>query len=249
MDWFFLSPHLDDVVLSCGGLIFDRVQSGDRVTIVTICAGDPPDLPLSPFAISLHARWVTGIDTMAVRRAEDMAACQHLGAEGIHLDIPDCIYRRHPETGEALITENDQLFQPLPLHEYSLAKHIATLIDKLIPRLAQIVCPLTLGGHIDHHLTRHAAELLKRPLLFYADYPYLVRDQLNLSEWILPNWREVHIPISATGLAAWIQAVTQHQSQISTFWGSQADMSSALTTYWSHGGGSTLWGNAQSSTC
>jgi len=247
MDWYFLSPHLDDAVLSCGGLINDRVKSGNRTAIITICAGDPPDPPFSTLALSLHARWDIGPDPMVVRRTEDLAACQRLGATALHLNIPDCIYRRNPITGDALIEEDEHLFQPLPTFEFPLADQIGLALTDLIPQEAQVVCPLTLGGHIDHHLTRRAAETLQNPLLYYADYPYLIRDQLNPSDWIMPGWQKASFPISPAGLKAWIEAAAQHQSQISTFWGGLDEMRAALTTYWSNGGGSTLWGNPQPS--
>ncbi|MEZ4728018.1 MAG: PIG-L family deacetylase [Caldilineaceae bacterium] len=46
-DAIYLSPHLDDVALSCGGQIFGATRTGQRVLIVTITAGDPPP-PLFP---------------------------------------------------------------------------------------------------------------------------------------------------------------------------------------------------------
>ena len=52
----YLSPHLDDAVLSCGGMIHRQAQAGERVVVVTVCAGDPPPGPLSDFARSLHER-------------------------------------------------------------------------------------------------------------------------------------------------------------------------------------------------
>jgi LmbE family N-acetylglucosaminyl deacetylase len=33
MRWIYLSPHFDDAVLSCGGLIFDQAQAGTPVEI------------------------------------------------------------------------------------------------------------------------------------------------------------------------------------------------------------------------
>ena len=47
----YLSPHLDDAVLSCGGLIHRQVVAGQRPLVVTIFAGTPPvDVELSDFA-------------------------------------------------------------------------------------------------------------------------------------------------------------------------------------------------------
>ncbi|MRR32548.1 PIG-L family deacetylase, partial [bacterium] len=103
MQWIYLSPHLDDAVLSCGGMIAEQASGGDSIQIWTICAGAPPAGRLSPFARKLHQRWGTGRDAIKVRRLEDRAACQRLGAVSRHFPIPDCIYRQDPITGRPLI--------------------------------------------------------------------------------------------------------------------------------------------------
>ena len=48
--WIYLSPHFDDAVLSCGWLIWQQAQAGQRVEIWTVCAGEIPPGPLTPFA-------------------------------------------------------------------------------------------------------------------------------------------------------------------------------------------------------
>ena len=54
----FISPHLDDAVLSCGGGIARLTCSGERVTVVTIFTGDQsPGEPLSTLAVRSHASW------------------------------------------------------------------------------------------------------------------------------------------------------------------------------------------------
>jgi hypothetical protein len=70
--FIYLSPHLDDVTLSCGGLVWEQVQAGEQVEIWTICAGDPPPGALSPYAEELHHRWGYGIEAIAERRIEDI---------------------------------------------------------------------------------------------------------------------------------------------------------------------------------
>jgi LmbE family N-acetylglucosaminyl deacetylase len=79
----YLSPHLDDAALSCGGQIAQQTAAGLPVLIVTLMAGDPPARPLSPFAQQLHTRWQLhdAPTAVAARRAEDTAACRHLAAE------------------------------------------------------------------------------------------------------------------------------------------------------------------------
>ena len=120
MQWIYISPHLDDVALSCGGLVWEQTQSGDQVGIWTVCAGDPPPGPFSAFAQSLHNRWGNSRAAIEERRNEDIISCTFLGASYRHFDIPDCIYRRteiHPgepgASAEFLYPSEESLFGPL----------------------------------------------------------------------------------------------------------------------------------------
>lgn len=242
MIWIFLSPHLDDAVLSCGGMIAELVRSGCVVEVWTICAGDPPSGPLSPLAQSLHDRWGTPVNPVETRREEDRRSCAILGAGARHFSIPDCIYRPNPATGEPLIRENDELFQPLPEAENPLAGDIQRQLTNHLPEGAQVVSPLTHGRHIDHYLVRRSAEGLNLPLLYYADFPYAIQSQIHRAQWFLPGWETIEFAVSRDSLTKWQTAIAEYNSQISTFWGSLVEMESAIETYWLSGGGNTLWG-------
>jgi LmbE family N-acetylglucosaminyl deacetylase len=57
-DHIYLSPHLDDVALSCGGQIFLHTTAGQSVLVVTLMAGAPDaDTAVSEFVQLLHQRW------------------------------------------------------------------------------------------------------------------------------------------------------------------------------------------------
>jgi LmbE family N-acetylglucosaminyl deacetylase len=245
MHWIYLSPHLDDVVLSAGGLVWEQTSAGEKVEIWTVCAGDPPASPYTPFAQELHARWGTnGAQTSALRRAEDEAACHILGAQVRHSPIPDCIYRRMPESGEPVIHDRDDLFQAYSPGEKYLVADIAAWIRKALPDGARLVSPLALGGHVDHRLVREAAESLFTPLWFYADYPYAIDDPLNHSD--LRHQIDSYQPsfvqgISPQALAAWQAAIAAYVSQVSTFWGSLDEMRGRIAAYHQEGGGAVLW--------
>lgn len=243
MQWIFLSPHLDDVALSCGGLIAECTRTGHPVEIWTICAGDPPPGPLPAFAQSLHKRWGTRRNAAAVRRSEDQQSCQLLGAAARHFAIPDCIYRRVPPDGDPLIIDNDDLFQPLPDSQRWLVDSLCDQLANALPLKSLVVSPLALGNHIDHQLVRRAAEQLGRPLLYYADYPYTVRSNSDLTQSIHPDWQTFTQAISPDGLRAWQEAVAAHNSQISTFWDSLPEMEAAIQSYYEAGGGCKLWGD------
>ena len=111
MRWIIISPHFDDAVLSCGGLIWESARRGRTVEIWTIFAGYPSPGPLSELAARIHAQWGTGDarQTVDLRRAEDRAAAALVGATARHFSNPDCIYRTDG-AGSFLYTED--VFDP-----------------------------------------------------------------------------------------------------------------------------------------
>jgi LmbE family N-acetylglucosaminyl deacetylase len=237
MQMIYLSPHFDDVALSCGGLVWEQVQYGHSVAVWTLCAGIPPDdAPLSPLARELHERWQTGLQAVAVRRQEDHTACQRLGAPAVFFDWYDCIYRYHH--GEPLIHTNPELFEAEPEEEL-VAAVMHTLIDTA-PSGAQLVCPMALRGHVDHRLVRTAAERSGLPLLYYIDYPHILFLDEAQAEIERGAWQRLPGIISGEGLQAWQDAVAAYITQISTFWHGEDEMRLALRNYWA-GGGGRLW--------
>ncbi len=236
MNWVYLSPHLDDVALSVGGLVWEQVQAGHPVHIWTICAGDPPAGQLSPFAQAIHVRWGIGREAVAGRRQEDLLACQVLGATALHFGIPDCIYRRSGRTGVHLYTSEESLWYPVHDDEQVLVAQVCDmLLERLTPLLpdARLVAPLTLGDHVDHRLVRAAAEKVGLPLHFYADFPYVLRTGLAA------ELTGKYYPISPGGMVAWQDAIAAHRSQISTFWESLDEMRAEIKSYYQHMGG--IW--------
>jgi LmbE family N-acetylglucosaminyl deacetylase len=239
MVWIYLSPHLDDATLSLGGLIWEQSQAGEDVRIWTLCAGDPPPGEFSPFAQALHARWGTGREAVMARRAEDMEACAVLGASCHHFEVPDCIYRRSPRTGAHLYADENALWSPVHPDEGDLVDAIGVMLqDRLsaLPAETKLVSPLTLGDHVDHRLTRTAAERVGVPLYFYADYPYV----LGVDLWDkVSSLKSIVSSISPEGMGAWQKAIARHRSQISTFWGGRSEMQIAIQTYYDQIGG--IW--------
>ena len=241
MQWIYLSSHLDDIALSCGGLVWEQVQAGNSAGIWTICAGDPPAGPLSPFAEELHARWGTGREAAQQRRQEDLASCQRLGALARHFSVPDCIYRRASNGGAPLYTSDDAIMGPLNPVEAGQVKALGAELAQALPAETELVCPLAIGGHVDHRLTRAAAESTGRRLWYYVDYPYILEAQSVIDKLRQEGWQAQGFPVSENGLRAWGEAVAAHASQISTFWPDLPAMQAALNAYCQDMGGVFLW--------
>ncbi len=239
MKWIYLSPHLDDVALSLGGLLWEQATAGESAEIWTICAGDPPPGPLSPFAESLHERWGSGREAMAARRAEDIESCARLGASHRHFSIPDCIYRHSEQSGEHFYPSETSLTGPMHPDEQSLVRRLRKTLKETLTPEVRLVCPLGLGNHVDHQLTRAAAESLHTPLWYYAEYPYI----REIPHWEPKDMPPSVYPISAESITTWQDAVAAHGSQISTFWENIPEMRREILAYAREMKGIVLWRN------
>jgi LmbE family N-acetylglucosaminyl deacetylase len=241
MRWIYISPHFDDAVLSCGGLIWEQTHSGIPVEIWTVMAGDPPPGPVSDLITRVHTDWKTGTpqETVALRRIEDQNATRCVGATVRHLKIVDALYRR-TNTGSLLYTVD--VLNPIPINprDQGVVEDIMRQISENLNQHDTIVCPLAIGGHVDHLLTRKAVEALERPVWYYADIPYLLKHQDELTPAVA-NLKGKTFFISAQGLAAWQKGIAAHATQISSLFGDLQDMRTQINSYHLSRSGLTIW--------
>jgi LmbE family N-acetylglucosaminyl deacetylase len=248
----YLSPHLDDAVLSCGGLIARQASRGETVVIITVFAGSPsPDQSFSPFAGSLHARWLAALppdlsvdDWPALRRMEDGRAAARLGpaVRVVHWPLPDCIYRRGGQSGDPLYASEAAIFgEPHPDDP----AWRALQPGPSLPPDALVYAPLAVGCHVDHQIVHQAVMGWRLPLnqvRFYEDYPYAAG--YSAADSAAPpalGWRSELIHLDEAALEAKIAAVAEYRSQISTFWRGLEDMRASLRDYAARVGGERLW--------
>jgi LmbE family N-acetylglucosaminyl deacetylase len=194
---------------------------------------------LSAFAQATHFLWGTsdGSETVALRKAEDREAAKLVGADILHFDLPDCIYRRSPD-GTPLYPES--VFVPVHPSDRGLPKRIAGVLKPELLPGDTLVCPLALGGHVDHVLVRRAAESLRRPLRYYADIPYLLKYPQTLDPAIAALQAEF-FDISEEGLRAWLDGVAAYKSQISSLYNGEGSLEDAICAYWQSQRGVRLW--------
>lgn len=243
-DAVYLSPHLDDVVLSCGGRIHDLRAAGKSVLVVTVGCGEPPGEP-PPLAAKLHRAWgmegAPSATVVAHRRAEDLAACAVLGADALHWDLPEAVYRLHPATGEPFYRTLADLFAPLsPADRPSVLRVAERLAD--LPAHRELHVPLAVGGHVDHYVTRRAAEQrFGSNLVYYEELPYgrRRRDVRRLTRTV--GWRGEAVPVSAEGLKAKVRAVGEYRSQIRALFGGPRRMRWQVRRDMRRLGGERVW--------
>ncbi len=236
MKHIYLSPHLDDAVLSCGGAIHRHAAAGDPVLVITFLTGEASAHgvagPLSPFALLQHNYWGDPPRPMALRRAEDVAALTLLKADWYHVGYLDAVYRADA-AGRWLYTDLDTLLGPVQPGD-PLASAQADLVTQVLgfTRHAAgpvIYAPLGVGRHVDHRIVHAAAlQLIRRGchVAFYEDYPYAGRPGASeeaLAAAGAENWRLEVIPLAPADVAAKVKAVDYYRSQLDTlFRGTEA---------------------------
>jgi LmbE family N-acetylglucosaminyl deacetylase len=163
-----ISPHLDDAAFSIGGLLAAHARAGDCVTVVTCFTGNVTRPTGFALACQLDKGLAPDIDYMALRRAEDLAACGVIGAEAIHLPLLEAPHRGYASAPElfAARRDDDGMLAPLTVA-------LAAQIDALAPDL--LLGPLAVGNHVDHWLVRDALAAIGAPVLLWEDWPYLTR--------------------------------------------------------------------------
>jgi LmbE family N-acetylglucosaminyl deacetylase len=239
LDILYLSPHLDDAVLSGGGHLAQSVRKGLGVKVLTVFSGDPVPGVDSPVVRELRADACADAGMSATRRAEDAESCRRLGVAYEHWGFTEAVYRLGAE-GEPRYPTRKSLF---------LAPSGDDVPHALIERLAAaekaglVVAPLAAGGHVDHRLVRLAAErVFGAALVCYEDFPY---GQRFGAVWrALGNpfaWCAERVELEEADLMAKIEAVRAHASQTASLFHGDADLVGKIRRYARRRGGERLW--------
>jgi LmbE family N-acetylglucosaminyl deacetylase len=179
-----VSPHLDDAAFSAGGTLAALADAGHDVTVVTCFTATVPRPAGFALACQLDKGLPADADYMALRRAEDTAAMAVLGARPVHLRLPEAPHRGYAGAADlfAGVHEGDDVWQ--------------TVHDVLAGEDADLwLAPQALGGHVDHLQVCRAVAALDRPVLWWRDSPYVLRNPAAAPGPDLPSrLRKVRLP-------------------------------------------------------
>jgi len=229
--YIYLSPHLDDAALSCGGAIAAQVGAGARPLVVTLCtAAPPPEGPFSALAQQFHADWnLTPDQAVAARLVEERLAMERLGCDYHWAGMLDAIYR-YPTAYD----RRDALFNA-PAPDDPLFETLANFVGALRERFpdAAFYAPLGVGSHVDHLVTHGAIRATLGPAArFYEDLPYaVVPSAIDQRLGQLAGMvSATTIPIDAT-LAQKLHAIHAYVSQLKELFGGPEAMEQVMTDY------------------
>ncbi len=153
----FVSPHLDDVAFSVGAAFAALSKAGWHTILLTVFTQSVPEPTGFALACQTDKGIAPEVDYMALRRAEDHAAAEILGAaEVIHLDHAEAPHRGY-DSEAALFG----------------APHEGDDLELDLPTFDELFVPQGIGGHVDHLLVVRATDHLKARR--YRELPYGLR--------------------------------------------------------------------------
>jgi LmbE family N-acetylglucosaminyl deacetylase len=166
-----ISPHLDDAAFSCGGVLARLARTGWEVVVCTAFTLSVT----APRGFALACQTDKGlgpeVDYMALRRAEDAAACAALGATPLWLPFAEAPHRGYHDA-RALFAA------PLPADDVAAGLGRALAEGPLAAMPDLLLAPQAIGGHVDHVRVVEALSPLLHadtPCLWWTDWPYAAR--------------------------------------------------------------------------
>jgi LmbE family N-acetylglucosaminyl deacetylase len=178
----FVSPHLDDAVLSCGALLTELACT-NSVSVLTVFSSARPPARWAPSARNeLRCHGATdALKYFEDRRAEDIAALKEAGASWIHLGFTDAPFRRVGETaGQATGLAAYPSFHFsiargwIASSDATLATKVGVMVKEAVSAngVTTVFAPLGVGRHVDHLITRNAVVASGVEAVYYSDFPY-----------------------------------------------------------------------------
>ena len=218
----FLSPHYDDIALSCGGTAALLAEAGPAPEVAIVFGAEPdPASPLSAFAQGMHAGWgLSAGEVIAARRQEETAAAGLLGTSLTFLPFADAIYR------DRFYTDASSLFGHPAAAEATLPAGVVVAMGLDTPPdpRVRVYAPLGVGHHVDHRHAAAAGLALARSgwsVWFYEDLPYAIVAgslETRLAAIGTPLRPIARVAVAATWSAK-LAAINAYRSQLESVFG------------------------------
>ena len=128
-----------------------------------------------------------------------------------HFTWKDAPYRKKPDGSFMYASTRPG---SIPPDEVDLAQAIADRLRRSIREDDVVLCPLAIGGHIDHLITRKAAEASgARNLMYYPDVPYQQLFPASLDESVAGLY-PVPYALRRDEIVTWVGALRLYVSQM-----------------------------------
>lgn len=148
-----ISPHWDDAVLGCWGLL----ASGRELNVLNLFAGIPTNARAGIWEAIIGA--ADPAERARRRMAEDALALARAGREATNVPLLDDQYRRQTGAGAPGLGDIDRA------------------VTERVQSAARVYVPAGIGAHPDHLLARRYGRMLLAggmPVTLYAELPYCI---------------------------------------------------------------------------
>jgi LmbE family N-acetylglucosaminyl deacetylase len=191
----FVSPHLDDAVLSCGALL-SALAGHAKVTVVNVFTEASPPPYTRAARSALRRSGVSSAEELfAERRNEDTHVLASLGVQTVNLGFTDALFRRRgskvPFARAAELLP--ELICRYPTYRLDIIRGrvsrgdrsmIATLADRLLGAIpleppSLVFVPVGVARHVDHLIVRDVATRSFDGLIYYSEFPYVLINGLD----------------------------------------------------------------------
>ncbi|WP_337059687.1 PIG-L deacetylase family protein [Kineococcus sp. G2] len=210
--YVFLSPHLDDAVLSCGNLLLALGEGAD-VTVCTLFTEQSTPHTASARAYLRQCGAGSAAQLYARRRAEDAGVLARVRATRVHAGLDDALFRKRSGAAAARLARLlPELGHVYPTYRWHVAagrvsradRHVVRAVSEVVERLAApaptvLVAPLGVGRHVDHVLVRDVAARVGGDVLYYADLPYALRQEPDAAFTAAHALAPVTVPAAGSG--------------------------------------------------
>lgn len=229
----FVSPHFDDAILSCSGLIASYIKRGKSIQICTVFTEIQKeinklsqvikeyvaeDMGILEDNVDMHEckKWIT------LRRQEDERACKYLGCKKRELKYLDAIFRM--EQNQYIYDTEESLFEKV---------YEASLVDELIKQFT-ILCkdfdacffPMAIGNHIDHRILHHVGLKIAEKynqVYYYHEIPYCIGTEVQYPRSNLYDVSEF--------MEIKIKAISYYGTQLKGLFGSKEYIGNIIPSY------------------
>jgi LmbE family N-acetylglucosaminyl deacetylase len=220
----FISPHLDDVALSCGGRVSQRAAAGDSVLVTTVFTEHQTEetelvrafYDVCGVAAAQRDRfWET-------RRVEDANAVRILGASHLWLSYADAIFRGPYRIGAEAFGAHARIKPEEATFVDGVAQHLCSLWRAT--EHATVYLPLGIGCHVDHQICYAAAPALRAAgarVLHYEDFPYALEPDVRVRrQKECPELHSTVVDVT-DHIERRVEAIACYVSQLSMLFGSR----------------------------
>lgn len=214
MKIFYISPHYDDAVGSCGARM-SRDKMENEVNLITVFS--EVKKPFSEYANMLHAYWNLK-NPLSDRKNENINVCKFLKINNIMLGFFDSIYRTF--NNEYIYPSQESIFSKVSPLDSELIENIKIAILRYITKEDLIFFPLGVGSHVDHIIVSEVGKILKSEnykVSFYLDFYYT-----GMLPEMCESLDEVKIKFDSNFVNDKINAVKLYKSQVHMLYGDES---------------------------